>query len=220
VEWAKRKPERKAKVKKKPKAQMTAAELTAARKLEAGAAKVREKQFAKRLYEWRCDWQRWLIAKVVPNENEATLALLLVAAAYDWHPSHRTLARPAWPQLVKETDPWDAVTRAVAALFWDGDAPCHLLPNRDIEAVAKDLRLDLTTEWLNDQAGPLSEAYWNLHTKDQLVAIAAELKVTLKGTTKSAMVAELLALRPTPDQVDVGVPMPKEIAKAKRPKGW
>lgn len=214
-----------AKEKTKPKAEMTAAEKAAAAKAEAQAAKEREAQFARRLYEWRCDWQRWLIAQEIPDVSVPALYQLLVTAAYQWHPRAMGLpgvgSRKVW-DAVKNVDPEAFADQAVEALFWSAKeaAPVGGVPNSDVEAVFKRLGLSMDVAWLNDQAGPLSEAYWAMHTKDQLAAIAAELKIELANAAKAAMVAELLGYRPKPDDKDCGFKMPKEIAKAKRPRGW
>jgi ParB/RepB/Spo0J family partition protein len=211
------------KEKAKPKAEMTAAEKAAAAKAEAQAAKERAAQFARRLYEWRCDWQRWLIAQAVPELTEDQLFQLLVTAAYQWHPSCQDLPgvgnRRTWDFVVRAGGPGRLADQAVAALFWHekDQSPKHVVPNSQVDAIFLHLGLSMVTAWLSDQAGPLSEAYWNLHTKDQLAAIAAELRVTLTGGTKAAMVAELLATRPAPDAVDCGPKLPTELAKAKRP---
>jgi hypothetical protein len=218
--------QRPAKEKAKPAAEMTAAEKAAAAKAEAQVAKEREAQFARRLYQWRCDWQRWLIAEAIPDASEQALYQLLVTAAYQWHPSRIDLPGVkngrVWETMQKHGDPESFADGAVAALFWSAKdaAPAGYVPNSDVEVVFERLGLSMDVAWLNDQAGPLSEAYWAMHTKDQLAAIAAELKIDLVGATKAGMVAELLGYRPKPDDKDCGFKMPKEIAKVKRPRGW
>jgi ParB/RepB/Spo0J family partition protein len=215
-----------AKEKAKPAGEMTAAEKAAAAKAAAQAAKEREAQFARRLYLWRCDWQRWLIAEEIRKATDGELCAILLAAAYEWHPHAMSLpgagSRRVWNAMQKSGDPGAFARQATAALFWNAKdvVPVGVVPNSDVEVIFDQFDLNLVHPWSNDQAGPLSEAYWTMHTKDQLVALARELKYELKGTTKSAMVAELLSQRPKPDDMNVTLELPKEIAKAKRPRGW
>ena len=82
------------------------------------------------------------------------------------------------------------------------------------------LEIDLACAWSERQAGPLSESYWRMHTKEQLVALAEELKVdfiaeVLRGS-KRALVAGFLSKIPKEEDKEAGLPIPKEILKAKR----
>lgn len=59
--------------------------------------------------------------------------------------------------------------------FWDSPAgkpedaaPSRLVPADDVQAVAEWLGIQPERAWLDEQAGPLSESYWDLHTKSQL----------------------------------------------------
>jgi len=107
----------------------------------------------------------------------------------------------------------------LAAMFWTGQ-PTRTVPDADVAKIAAFLRVGVEAAWLEDQAGPLSESYWNLHTREQLVELGAELKVAeiKPSMPKPAMVKAFLAHRPKPDDIDVGLNLPKELKKAKRPK--
>lgn len=218
-----------AKEKTKPKAEMTAAEKAAAAKAEAQAAKEREAQFARRLGEWRVNWQRYLIAREIDTLADGDLLrLALAAAANRWElttaPGGRCTRMDEWRRIAAaEVDLLAA--EALAGCFWsDRDGPNFSVGRDEVEAICKHLGLDLERAWLNDQAGPLSESYWNLHTKDQLAALAKELlPKDAQGALpekKGDLVKLLLGYRPLPDATEVGLPLPKEITKVKRPRGW
>jgi len=107
---------------------------------------------------------------------------------------------------------------AAALLFdLDGDrGPCEMAHPEEIEQLVAYFAIDLVNAWYDDQAGPLSEGYWNLHTKDQLAGLAEELGVELAdGATKADMVRAFLARRPAePGKGEDYLEMPKEL-KAK-----
>lgn len=102
--------------------------------------------------------------------------------------------------------------------FWiigGGGEPNPCVPAADVEAIADFLCIDLARAWKAEQAGPLSEAYWNLHTKDQLAnlidSLGVELSAYIKPGRSKAGIAEAL--------LESGkLPLPKEILKVKRPR--
>jgi len=229
----------KAEAKAKPAAERTPAEKKAARAEEARKAKERRAQFERRLADWRVDWQRYLIAQeLLHNRGVTQFSEILLAAGWQWHPPGETIADllgdllgckkrryarpPVFRKLVECADVDDVVARACARLFWDeAEGPCKQVWPEDIETVFDFLGLDLERAWLNDQAGPLSDAYWNLHDKQQLADLSEELLGERPPATakKSTMVAALLAKRPKPEDKEVGLPLPKELrAPAKRKK--
>lgn len=100
-----------------------------------------------------------------------------------------------------------------ASCFWDANAgqADPQVPAHDVETLAEFLCIDLAAAWKAEQAGSLSEAYWNLHNKDQLGELAKELDVRFQlGWPKPHIVKALLSA--------TKLPLPKEILKVKRPR--
>lgn len=105
----------------------------------------------------------------------------------------------------------------VASMVWinETDAKqCHrepgaqnLLPVPVIEDMAAEMGIDLAAAWKADMMGPLTERYFGIHSKDQLAALAKELRCTLPDGPKGEQVAHLIEQRPAR--------MPQEISKAK-----
>jgi ParB/RepB/Spo0J family partition protein len=139
---------------------------------------------------------------------------------------HVSRRRDAWFEVL---DVWSGLARAedgqvdeVAAgwarrMFWIDDhredgAACQWVAPRDVEAIAEHLELDLVEIWRADRAGPLTEAYWELHTKDQLVELGQELKVTV-DPSKPKSVAVKSFMGPGRH-----IALPKEIIRVKRPR--
>ena len=90
------------------------------------------------------------------------------------------------------------VLEFLKALLWDAkeNAPARLLPGYVIEGAAEDLRIDLATEWASRRmfAGPLTESYFNLHSKEQLADLGQEWGVFVDaGKPKATIIAQLLA---------------------------
>ena len=213
---------------------LTAAQKKAAKAEEARKAKERAAQFRRRLYGWWVDWQRWLLAEWIREEcgvdDLLRLAILLDVdwmRGYQWDRSQRLTAllkrhdlKPKGrkflgPMFDLEPDNVTATAAGfLAAMFWDGDEPnAHIVPADDVVALAKIFEIDLENAWLADQAGPMSESFWNLHGKDQLLALAKELGVEVKPGKKSDLVASLLAQRPKDSDMECGIDMPAELKK-------
>ena len=221
--------------------------LTAAEKKQQAAeekrrARKQDRQFRRRLWDWRINWQRWLISEWIRDEGSGMSADLLRFAllvdvqwmrGYQWDRSPRLAAilRGAGVKATQREllEPmfdlesnlvFDVATEFLAAIFWDAGAPNEqIVPAGDVERLGKRLKIDLESAWLNDQAGPMSEPFWNLHSKEQLVALSKELKVEMPAAGKKAdLVAAFLAKRPKDGEIEVGIDMPKELAKARKPK--
>jgi len=246
--------------KKKPKGKNgKPAKLTAAEKKRLAAEEKRKAQeraatFKKRLYQWRVNWQRWLIAQWIQDPDTGIADLLRLALLVDvqWARGHQwdragRLAKILKSAGKKVASNWygtnfvspvfslddietyehnlqtsEVVAKFLAAVFWDDGPNEQLVPSTDVEAICKIREIDLETEWLNDQAGPMSEAYWNLHNKGQLAALAKELKAKdiaedAAKAKKGELVKRFLDKRPGPKDIEVGLDMPKEIKKVKRP---
>jgi len=227
-----------------PKAKkLTAAQQKAAAAEEARKAKERAAQFTRRLYGWWINWQRWLLAEWVREgcgvDDLLRLALLLdvewprgyqfdragrLASLLDAHglkPKTREFVKPMFALDPDEVS--DVAKGFLASLFWAGDAPNEqIVPADDVVALVKIFEIDLENAWLADQAGPMSEPFWNLHNKNQLVALAKEAGVEVEaGGKKADLVAAMLAKRPKDSDLECGIDMPKELKKGlKQPAGF
>jgi ParB family chromosome partitioning protein len=206
------------------------------------------KQFAKRLYEWKISWLQYMIAREIPLVSQERLMAMLCLAAADWglggmgtrewlaaaitatggqlKKSKRHFGKDLCGAMAELPAPDRVAADLLARCFWDEkQGPRTCVDDDDVETIADEfLGIDLADRWADEQAGPLSEAYWNLHTKEQLQDLAAELKVSLPpGCKKSEAVAAFLARMPSPDDstnedADKWLTLPKEIRQAKRPK--
>jgi len=198
------------------------------------------KQFARRLWEWYAmTWTKRLIALQLGDSTPAAMervTLWLLATQPTSRRDDQLVAaikaaggkvKSPWPATMAalaalgELDLAGVINATVAACFWDGEkGPVTGVGDEDLVVIAQVVEVDHEAAWLSDQAGDLSEAFWNLHTKQQLVDLAAELK--LPGVkpvmTKREIVKLFLAVRPGPDDTDVGLPYPKELKKIKRAK--
>lgn len=228
-------------------AKLTPVERKRAEEEEARRKEEQAKQFAKRLYEWKISWLAYLIADELPRASEGELLRLLPLLAAEWCGSASDMgewlaaAIEAAGGTVKKRKhgyghdlfaaaaevlaPENVAAEFVAKCFWDTNrGPSNVVPAEDVEAVAEHLGIDLAERWADEQAGPLSEAFWNLHTKEQLQELAAELKVELPAGAKKAEAVQLfLARLPSPDDsasedAQKWLTLPREIKKAKRPK--
>jgi len=222
---------------------LTAAQQKAAAAEERRRAGERARQFRRRLWDWYVQWLRYLVALYYSNDSACADALrffLLVGVA--WHRDYQfdrtaRLRAILRGHRVKGGNLVDAVL-GTANLFSDqslevvagefaaaclfdlktGEANQHVVPADDVVRLAKRLLLPAESAWLEEQAGPLSEAYWNLHDKEQLVALGRELAVDLQpGWKKADMIKAFLARRPKPGDKEVGIDMPAELKTIKRP---
>jgi hypothetical protein len=173
----------------------------------------------------------------------ASLALTQGWTAFD----HRSLAEALRFCGVKKFK--DPVAATISAQTWDADKVlAHLLAQcfwtetsgpqitvqiDNVVAITVFLQIDLASEW---DGGTIAspQGYWDMHTKEQLLAIAKEVKlleclsphndcqeITANGLSamrKSDLVATLMKAMGDPDDKEAGIPMPKEITKAKPPK--
>jgi ParB family chromosome partitioning protein len=107
-------------------------------------------------------------------------------------------------------------------LFWakidNQEQPIAGLDDREVFSLAKHLKLNLAKEWKANQAGPLTEAFYQLHDTEPLRALCRELRTNGVVTNdswnqppeqsrKSEIVAQLLKDKPKK--------LPQELAAAK-----
>jgi hypothetical protein len=72
---------------------------------------------------------------------------------------------------------------------------------------ADDLQIDLAAEWRDDRGGPLTEAFFNLHAKEQLVAMSDWYGNVLSASYSKAELVEQMLANP-----DVKQKLPKCLA--------
>ncbi|MDD4888296.1 MAG: ParB/RepB/Spo0J family partition protein [Phycisphaerae bacterium] len=227
----------------------TKKELTPAEKR--AAAKAAAEEYRRKISEFRDELLRCEISRAILTEGFAStgqfIRVLLAAANYgDWSMSQRMaeLCKSAGIRVAAATK-WranifvtllagevsdndvDRLARQwIASLFYDEKhGPSEDLEAAELPAIAAALDVDLEACWLDHQAGPLSERYWELHDKEQLLALAKELKV--KEITaemgKEAIVETFLARIPAEGDDastagDKSIDLPKELRlnKSKR----
>jgi len=218
----------------KEKKKVSAAE---ARRIE----KERAAAFRGKLWAWYVNWLRYLIAATIENTDhcgeDERRALLLWAAVTlgDSLDRERTLD-VAWRKLGKrakkrpgfgidvagivtaEQSPAMTEEMEIAVLrgiFWNDDEP-GLALEHDVLTIAEFLELDHRTIepwWGDEQAGPLTDAYWAMHDKARLTAIAEEYELEIKASAaKADLIERLSSERAVFDR------LPGELATIKRPK--
>jgi ParB family transcriptional regulator, chromosome partitioning protein len=181
----------------------------------AAVAERKDEQFAKRLAAWKTDWLRVLCAERLEEKDNARLAGMFFLAmsleyqVWQHHDQLEDVAECAGAMKLGHGSIYEMVRQAATCVeledlhvqfargllidLEDGQ-PRQWVDHDDVEDLAKELELpaDLEAIWRKDQAGKLSEAYWSLHTKEQLEQLADELCIEFRGTSKAAMVDQLL----------------------------
>ncbi len=207
-------------------------------------AREQARLFQQRLSEWRIHWQRFLIARTLLDDaskidahtaaRAGDLLRLLVmiiarnaAAEFDIYRRFKDYGvrpRAGGGKLFAAIAALDdskvgAFAAAVAGgFFYDAkEGPRPQIDADTVEAVAGHLAVDLEAAWRRDQAGPLSEAFWNLHNLPQLAALGKELQVEITPSMKKAQaVARFLSRQKAGAKTAGGaLAMPKEIARVK-----
>jgi ParB family chromosome partitioning protein len=101
-----------------------------------------------------------------------------------------------------------------ASLFHGEDGPVVPMPDGHVRQLADYLAINSLRSWEAEQGGEfLTEDYWSLHTKDQLAALAKELRVEVDSAGPKAAMVEAL------HKPGIVKGFPKELAKIKQPKG-
>lgn len=200
----------------------------------------RERQFHARLYDWQLNWLAYLIGRRLRTEATMQELLTIAMYFAGHPTSYRFQADREMDAALKtqgitsgkpgriasrscmydrlsflagtgEFDVEGVVGLMLSAWFWSDDGePRRLMYDKDLPTLAEYLGIDRTEAWREEQAGPLSEAYWNLHDKQQLVALAGELGVEAGADDKKSDLVALL--------MDAYVPLPKELAAITKPK--
>lgn len=102
-------------------------------------------------------------------------------------------------------------------VLWNGrdKRPETILPADLVEELADVLALDLKGAWAAEQAGPLTEIYWSLHTKEQLVELGRELGVRVDETKPKPVIVAAFLLQADPKSRTKTLKLPQEILRAK-----
>ena len=201
---------------------MTPAEKRAAAAAERENRERVAQQRARRRRDIRTDWLRMLVARriqdvTVTDREEMAGLLLFAAGSCGMHDDEiesslearggrrgdllATLQDPAWTASTI----WDVAGDAAAGLFWSVEdvAPVNTVPRQDVEQIAAWLQVDLEAAWKLEQLGPLSEAWWNAHDKEELLAICDRVDAGgQSGMKKTELVGLLLRKNmPTPAEL-------------------
>lgn len=201
----------------------------------ASAKKRADDQFAKRLTDWKTDWLRVLCAARLAEKDNARLAgMFFLAMSLEYHvwqcridQFEDAAERAGSMKLERAGSIYEKVRQAAVCveledlhtqfaigLLVDPDdgSPLQIVDRDDVEDLANELELpaDLEAIWHNDQAGALSEAYWSLHTIDQLNALGEELGIEWRATGKKGMVVQLLESK--------SLRLPQELGGGKKPR--
>lgn len=208
AKWLERRKARKAK-NGKP-AEPTAEELKA-------REQQRAEQFAKQLAEWRAEWLRYLCwkalgAKPAKGADRWAITRCLILLATRNVPEddlERSISETGGPKkliegptlkaLAKCPKPDETATELVRAVLWDttrNASPRSYVNGQfftaaDAEQLARDLAIDLDTEWRREQAGPLTARFYQICNRDHLVDLAKQWEChghLTKSTTKATLV--------------------------------
>jgi ParB/RepB/Spo0J family partition protein len=195
----------------KPFKALTPAEQKAAAEAEKRRREERRRQFARRREQIRADWYRWLIADKVlcQVDEEQLLELTTLAALKGWANGYSARHVEKAVVKIKDRPINERARRLVAEICWNSAEKCPstIADNGEIEDLAGFVGIDPAAAWAAAQLGPLSEAYWGAHDKEEL----AKLTGATGNYTKGDLVAELIA--------DNKRPLPKELElKARKAK--
>ena len=223
----------------KPREEMTPAERKEAAAIEARNKKKRQEQLERRRREIAADWKRLLIGRALADPKRASREALMVCMIHmtaDWKMDDYRVGCD-WGHLAREITGDDelleqlAAGKCDAAKVWDvarayavrafvdpdaeGDgrgevAPMSMIVREDcLNPLIGWLEIDLAAAWKEEQMGPLSEAWWEAHDKDDLIRIGSG--IVNSDMKKGELVGTLASSR--------SVLMPAELRTAKAAQG-
>lgn len=158
------------------------------------------KEFKKRLDKWKLSWRQYLIALTVeeldPSDLKGRLLLLWLTVEGrlgKWRFSTIGAKKKLFDRTVNVHDS-DACLRIISSLdevvldgleveflgeyfAWDkkkGASRESMVTQKTAKPLCELLELNLADAWRVDLAGPLTDAYWNLHSREQLVEISKQ----------------------------------------------
>jgi len=185
----------------------TPAQEKASRKKQAG-------ELERWIAEWRSNWLRYLLSRRVFDEAGLAAHVVLMFVAYghnDGDGGRVVILEQLEAQSAGKLNGWDAASyRAIAragvpaeifialaaAWLWDDDeGPRTVFGPDAVEALAEAAAIDLAAQWKQDLAGPLTEAFFNRHSRPQLEHLAVELTAqeATGQVTKRGMVDAIIA---------------------------
>jgi len=100
-----------------------------------------------------------------------------------------------------------SVAEWCAAHFYAADRAWHAADYDLLPVLMKEFSIDEKAAWKSEKLGPYTQRYYELHTTDQLTALAAELGVHLESSKPKAIKVQILMGAAFP-------PYPKELAAA------
>lgn len=129
-----------------------------------------------------------------------------------------------WSVLLSAEDPFDVADKFTQRLFWDkidGVAqPIRGLPDDEVLQLAEQLKLDLAAAWKDEKAGPLTEAFYNLFDKEQLLERhrqVTDINYPFFKGKKSILVADIVAAK-TPAALKLPDELQGVRKKGKKPR--
>ena len=230
--------------KKAPTAKEAKADPAAARR----HAQKMEGQFQQRLAELVTNVKRWVFARELRSTDTSRflssdiLLLVLTAIAGGWHHSiysNQLKDTIAKRNKIKKSDAWDMLSEmeesavlAESSMFLadafckENNEPASSVHYKTVAALFDAYNFHLLEIWKAEQLGPFTEAYFNAHSKDQLMSLAEEWSVADPPEEKAELVKHLLDLTtsknmPMPAELtafDDGKPAKKSATKNKSPK--
>lgn len=147
---------------------------------EREARKALDEKLAEKVVSWRTDWLRKLLADRVAGDANFALRVNVMqmqrSGACDTGRIADLLeddddcrgADSLQQMIARFTRPAEVLIVLATEALWQGDGPSYQLTPPEVEALAEAAGIDLEVEWAENLAGPLTETFWNLHSRDQL----------------------------------------------------
>lgn len=177
-------------------------------------AKQRQEQFDRRLYLWKVRWLQARCAERLAADHmtEGPLLKLLLHFGLAGHGGDRETdiaevieavckTKSSWHgvddyeslSVVGHEKLWDVIGKTLAKwIMQDPDRWSSEFRADDVEALAKELKVDIRKEWM------LDESFLELHSKDQLLSLMDEwaLPRPLGNDKRSEVIAKILGYKP------------------------
>ncbi len=205
----------------------TAAELKRQAEEEERSRKEQAAHTKRRVADFRHDWTRYLIGSSLATKSHSPVVITRLAWYFatlptrtygDTRDREQMLAacgvKPGNRKGLLQAEP-QCLTAWLASMFYrakpGGMAGVQeIVPDQDLAAIAATLDVDHQAAWRKEQAGPLTEEYWNIHTKDQLAELGEEVGVYIAAEQAKSVAVKLLS---SPGRA---VPLPRELGGKKR----